>query len=199
MKILIDNGHGVDTIGKCSPDKKFYEYLYNRYIAQIITNELQIKGYDAERIVYEEQDISLKERVKRINNICDKLGKNNVIVISIHCNAASNGNEWSAAQGWSAYTSKNNTKSDILAECLYKEAKKNFIGRKIRTDYSDNDADFEENFFILKNTKCIAVLTENFFMDNKDDLLYLCSDVGKNAIIQTHINGVINFLKENKI
>jgi N-acetylmuramoyl-L-alanine amidase len=33
MKILIDNGHGRDTAGKCSPDGHFREYQYNREIA----------------------------------------------------------------------------------------------------------------------------------------------------------------------
>ena len=28
MKILIDNGHGINTPGKCSPDGKFREYKY---------------------------------------------------------------------------------------------------------------------------------------------------------------------------
>lgn len=28
MKILIDNGHGVDTPGKRSPDRKLREYAY---------------------------------------------------------------------------------------------------------------------------------------------------------------------------
>ena len=33
MKILIDNGHGVDTPGKRSPDGKLREYAWNRLIA----------------------------------------------------------------------------------------------------------------------------------------------------------------------
>ena len=43
-------------------------------------------------------------------------------------------------------------------------------GQKIRRDYSDGDPDWEENFYILSKTQCPAVLTENFFMDNKEDL-----------------------------
>ena len=33
MKILIDNGHGVDTAGKRSPDGSLREYKYTREIA----------------------------------------------------------------------------------------------------------------------------------------------------------------------
>ena len=33
MKILIDNGHGSNTPGKCSPDGRLMEYSYTREIA----------------------------------------------------------------------------------------------------------------------------------------------------------------------
>ena len=33
MKILIDNGHGYDTKGKCSPDGLFREYRWTRQAA----------------------------------------------------------------------------------------------------------------------------------------------------------------------
>ena len=67
MKILIDNGHGLNTPGKRSPDGQFLEAIYNREIAKRIVAELQNKGYDAELLVPEEEDISLNERVRRTN------------------------------------------------------------------------------------------------------------------------------------
>ena len=33
MKILIDNGHGIDTKGKRSPDGRLMEYAQNRLLA----------------------------------------------------------------------------------------------------------------------------------------------------------------------
>ena len=89
-KILIDNGHGLNTPGKRSPDRQFLEAIYNREIAKRIVAELQNKGYDAELLVPEEEDISLNERVRRANEHCQIHGKSNVILISIHVNAAGN-------------------------------------------------------------------------------------------------------------
>ena len=194
IKILIDNGHGEETKGKRSPDGLFREYSYVRHIAAMVVNILKLHGYDAELLVKEENDISLKERVKRVNDFCDKLGTENVLLVSIHCNACGDGSDWMKAQGWSAYTSKGQTNADKLADFLYDEAKKNFTNRKIRIENSDGDKDWEENFYILKNSKCIAVLTENFFMDNKDDVEYLTSEEGKEAIINTHVYGIINYI-----
>ena len=193
MKILIDNGHGHDTPGKRSPDGKFCEYAYNREIAKRIVADLIDRGHDAELLVPEEEDISLNERVRRTNEHCQILGKSNVILVSVHVNAAGNGSKWTNATGWSVYTCKGQTSSDKLAECLREAAIKNFPGKRIRTDYSDGDSDWEENFYILRHTLCPAVLTENFFMDGLD-LEFLQSKAGKQAIVDTHVEGIIEYI-----
>lgn len=74
MKILIDNGHGENTPGKRSPDGRLREYLYTREIAEEVVAELRRRGYDAERIVRENIDVSLSTRVRRINDVCKELG-----------------------------------------------------------------------------------------------------------------------------
>lgn len=195
MKILIDNGHGENTPGKRSPDGLFREYKYVREIAEEIERELIARGYDAERIVKETVDVPLSERSRRINEICGRLGTANVILVSIHCNAAGNGEEWKTARGWAAYTSKGNTKADKLADFLYEAAENNFPGKTIRKDYQDGDPDWEENFHMLAKTKCPAVLTENFFMDNQKDVSYLLSLEGRTSIVRAHIEGIINYIK----
>ena len=194
MKILIDNGHGHNTPGKRSPDGKFREYAYNREIAKRIVADLIDRGYDAELLVPEDNDISLEERVRRVNNICLASAPSCVILVSVHVNAAGNGSKWTNASGWSVYTCKGQTVSDKLAECLCEAAIKNFPGKRIRTDYSDNDPDWEENFYILRHSLCPAVLTENFFMDSHSDLEYLQSKAGKQAVVDTHVEGIIEHL-----
>lgn len=204
VKILIDNGHGNDTAGKMSPYSaskvepkiNFYEWEWNREIAIEIVSKLMSKGYNASLLVTENNDISLSERVNRVNKICDEYGANNVILISIHANAAGNGTSWMNAKGWSAFTTKGKTKSDEISNYLYEEAENNFSDRKIRTDMSDGDKDWESNFYIIKNTKCPAVLTENFFYDNVDDVKYILSDEGKEKIVNTHVDALIKYIKD---
>ena len=207
MKILIDNGHGIQTKGKRSPDGKLLEYAYTRELARQIVKILQSRDYDAELLVPEEDDISLSERVKRINEICltyepscpAPTGHPDVIIISLHINAAGDGTKWMNATGWSCYTCKGQTASDRLATCLYEAAIKNFPDRRIRKDYSDGDPDWEENFYILRHSLCPAVLTENFFMDSRTDFEYLQSEAGKESIINTHTEGVIAYIETTYI
>ena len=195
MLILIDNGHGLNTPGKRSLDGKFLEATYTREIARRVVADLIDRGYNAELLVPEPEDIPLSERVRRINAHCQTLGKHNVILISIHVNAAGNGSQWLNATGWSCYTCKGQTTSDLIAESFYEAAKKNFPGRRIRTDFSDGDSDWEEQFYILRKSMCPTVLTENFFMDSRSDRDYLLSRAGKQAVVDTHVEGIAEWVE----
>ena len=194
MKIFIDNGHGLMTAGKRSPDGQFREAFYNREIAKRVVSDLRDRGLEAELLVPEDDDISLAERVRRVNAACFLLGKQNVILVSIHVNAAGNGSKWLNATGWSVYTCKGQTESDRLAEILCEAAIKNFPGRRIRTDFSDGDSDWEEGFYLLRKSLCVAVLTENFFQDCLSDIQYLQSRAGKQAVVDTHVEGIVEYL-----
>lgn len=194
MLILIDPGHGIDTPGKRSPDGKFLEYLWNRQIADLLLDRFIIMGVDASLVVTETNDISLSTRVQRVNRVCSKVGASNVILLSIHSNAAGDGSKWMSAQGWSCYTSKGETKSDLIAECLYDAFETEFAEKKIRKDMSDGDRDWEENFYVLQKSKCPAVLLENFFYDNRDECAWLLKDETKERIADAIAKGIIQYV-----
>lgn len=194
MLILIDPGHGIDTPGKRSPDGKFLEYLWNRQIADLLLDRFMIMGIDASLVVTETNDISLATRVQRVNRICSKVGASNVILLSIHSNAAGDGSKWMSAQGWSCYTSKGETKSDVIAECLYDSFETEFAEKKIRKDMSDGDRDWEENFYVLAKSKCPAVLLENFFYDNRDECAWLLKDETKERIADAIVKGIVKYI-----
>lgn len=213
MIILIDNGHGDNTLGKQSPILKdsgldisseftekgrFKEWKYTRVIASMISEKLKSMGYDARLVVTEDKDISLAERIRRVNTICNKVGASKVLLISVHANAVGDSSQWMNGKGWEAYTTRGKTKSDTLAEFLYKRASKNMDGRKIREDWTDGDRDKEADFYVIKKSYCPAVLTENFFYDNKDDLKYLTSDEGIHAVVRTHVEGIIDYINSLK-
>ena len=194
MKILIDNGHGIDTPGKRSPDGVLREYAWNRLIASRIVDRLLSLGLDAELLVPEEKDIPLPERCRRVNEWCRQLGKDNVLLISIHCNAAGRGDRWLSARGWCAYTTRGNTRADALATSLYTAAQAHLPGHRLRTDYTDADPDQEADFYLLRHTSCPAVLTENLFMDNHEDCDFLLSKEGQQSLVDLHVDGIISYL-----
>lgn len=190
MIILIDNGHGAETPGKCSPDGRLREYAWTREIARRVCDKLKALGYDARLLVPELNDVALRERVKRVNSICGDAGSDNVLLVSIHVNAAGTG-QWHNASGWTAWVAPNaSQRSCKLATLLNVEAVKlNLKGNRSREPF------FTGNFAILRDTKCPAVLTENMFQDNLHDVAYLLSDRGKSEITDLHVSALTEYLK----
>jgi N-acetylmuramoyl-L-alanine amidase len=196
LVVIIDNGHGKSTKGKCSPDKSIYEWSYTRDIACDLYTALLNESIDAHLLVPEEKDVSLSERVKREKQItreAKKAGKETVL-ISIHLNAAGGEGKWKTATGWSVWIAQEaSQKSKQLAQLLYTEAEKEQLqgNRSVpSTKY------WTANFKIVSDTSCPAVLTENLFQDNKDDVKILLSEEGKQKLINIHLNAIKKYIEQ---
>lgn len=165
--------------------------------------------------VKQQQNNELAVRANYVNGLCNKLGAKNCLYISIHVNAAASDNQWHTAGGFSVYTSIGKTKSDNLAECIYDSAYVNLseydrlmahgkmLGyydrkqRPFRIDTTDGDKDLEADFYVLRKTLCPAVLVECMFQDNKSDVEFLLSDVGRHSIIRTLMEGIISYIENS--
>lgn len=230
MIVVLGTPHTGRTPGKRDPEGNFREPVYCRELVTLIKPELEkCILVDKVFIDYEplepkeewiskdvktEQARELNYRVRVVNDICNKYGKNNVIYISLHNDAAGSGAKWLTAGGFSVYTTKGRTKSDIVSECICNAAEINMAGyakymeekrkegfydakqKPFRTDTTDGDKDKEADYFVLKNTLCPAVLVENLFQDNKADVAYLRSAEGKQSIVNTIVDGTINYIKQ---
>lgn len=193
--VILDNGHGQDTAGKCSPDRRLYEWSWCREIVARIYQQLMSIGIQTVILVPETQDISLQERVKREKSITKqaKQANKSTILISVHINAAGNDGKWKSARGFSGWVAQNASEnSKKLAKLLYSECEKRQLqgNRSVPTDKY-----WTANFYILKNTSCPAVLTENLFQDNKQDVDYLLSEQGKQAIVDLHVAAIEKYIQ----
>lgn len=196
LVVILDNGHGENTKGKCSPDKRLYEWEWTREIACRLHNLLLENEIEVQLLVPEDKDISLSERVKREKQItreAKKAGKETAL-ISIHLNAAGGDDKWKNASGWSGWIAQEaSEKSKKLAKLLYEEAEKlNLKGNRSvpETKY------WVANFKIVSDTSCPAVLTENLFQDNKDDVEILLSEEGKQKLINIHLNAIKKYIEQ---
>ena len=192
MIILLDAGHGIETSGKRSPDESIREYKYCREIRDLLRNRLVEMGLQVIYVSEGDEDIPLRNRCVKVNEICSKYGINNCLLVSIHLNAASNGKNWTSASGWSSFIySAASNKSRQLATFLGNAAEAE--GLKIRRQYAKKNY-WEANFAICRNTNCPAVLTENLFQDNKEDVTFLLSDIGKEKIVNLHVQGLLSYI-----
>ena len=202
--VIIDPAHGVNTAGKGSPytlnkvppHLEFKEYLWSREICLMLAAELEKIGLEVCFTVTGDEEPGLLYRYMTANSHINQHPGMHHIFISIHNNAAGNGSKWCNARGWSAYTTPGQNNSDKFAECLYDaiECYSKGTGIKIRTDKRDGDRDIEANFAVLKGVKCPAVLTENLFQDNEDDVRLLLNDDIKKIIVKVHVEGILKFI-----
>lgn len=191
MIILLDAGHGESTPGKRSPDGRLREYKYCREIANDVKQKLEDQGFQVKLIVTDNTDTPLLERCKIVNQYCNEYG---TVLVSIHCNAAGNGENWLNARGWSVFVSNNcSSKSKKLAECLFNAAEAE--GLTLRK-YSQTQVYWKQNLAICRETNCPAVLTENLFQDNKDDVEFLLSEKGREIITNIHVKGILEYIKK---
>lgn len=187
--VILDAGHGIDTPGKRSPiwsnNTQLFEWKFNRDIVDSIIGYLQVANISYVKLIEESQDISLKERVDRINTIYkENKDKYKVYLISIHGNAADNA---PTANGIEVFTSIGETKSDTIAEVFYSKLKN--LGWKMRPNRS-NKGGKEENFYILKNSHCPAVLTENGFYTNEEECKKMLEFYWQKEIALAHYKAI---------
>lgn len=197
---VIDAGHGIRTPGKRSPKfddgKILYEGVNNRELAAKLMTAFKEEGINFYDCVSSDDDVSLETRVQRANNLAKTKP---CVYISIHSDANGDGKEWDSASGLSVYTSKGDTgKSDDFAELVINGLQEQFGSTvKWRTESSDGDKDKEENFYVLKNTNCPAILCELGFHTNKEEATKMLTPEWKNKCVSAIVSAVKKFELNN--
>ena len=197
-KWILDAGHGgmidgiYQTNGKRSPiwddGSQLFEGENIRKIIDLIVelNDVLETKLDLHILVPENEDISLKERVRRVNLYHSHHSKTQLV--SLHHNAG-------GGTGFEVFTSRGETKSDWIATDFIDQLEDDFGDRfRFRKDYSDGDADKEANFYILKNSTCPAILVEMLFMDRYEpDYKLMNSDSGRNELAKSILMSMIRY------
>lgn len=199
MKILILSGHGLGCPNS-SPDGTIFEYEWADTIAARLLQVLTARGLDAVLVNPEIQNISLKERVRRVNNYCANVSK--CVLVSLHLNADGAG-KWTKASGFSVFVSKNaSRRSKILAELMLREAERlDLMGNRAPIIPDDKGCRFstwswtDNDIYILRRSKCPAVLTESAFMTNHEDCDLLQSAEGREMFVELHANALQEYVR----
>jgi N-acetylmuramoyl-L-alanine amidase len=160
MKIMLDAGHGPDTIGKQTPDGKMKEFEFNEVVAQFVKNELTAFGLVVMNSHNRERDVPLKERT----NLANKMGVD--AFISIHANAY--GTTWNSVSGIETFTYTKPSEQSIILASLIQTSLCSITGRS-------NRGVKKADFAVVRDTRMPAVLVECGFMTNKNEAILLHS------------------------
>lgn len=187
--VILDNGHGVETPGKRSPDGTHREWRRCRDIAADIAARLCACGIESSLLVPEDSDVPLPVRCRRANTLAD--AHPGAVLVSIHNNAAGDGSRWLGASGWCVFVAPEaGERARRLAALLHCEAAaRNLLGNRARAPRGYLEAPLA----ICRHTKCPAVLTENMFQDNRGDVAFLASAEGKEAIASLHVDALLKY------
>ena len=179
--VILGTAHGVNTPGKCSPDKKFREYRFSREVINDLKPKLEALGLKVYIDITQDEVplppvAELSQRCRIVNSICAKHGTKNCVYVSIHVNAAGSGGVWRTARGFAVYVARQCSEASrrlakSLCDTAIAMAKEHY---------------WQANFYVIKNTRCPAVLTENLFQDNREDVEFLMSAEGKAKIVELH-------------
>ncbi len=187
----LDNGHGKLTAGKRSPKlengDQLFEYEFNRDIVKRISTQLDEKGVAHFNVVPEvDIDNFLEGRVKRANTKKSDIPK---LFVSIHSNAApALPGKWSSPsingiETWYYHRSK---KGKAMASIFQKH-----IVQATGWNSRNIKSQAEKQFFVLRKTNMIAVLTENGFYNNKAQCKELLKNSVRQKIADAHVEAIL--------
>lgn len=194
--VVLDAGHGglingvYQTKGKRSPvwddGSQYFEGVGNREIYKKLRAKLTANCIEVYNPNESDIDMPLRTRTSKINDYIKNNSDKKFVGISIH----SNGFSKESAHGWSVYTyTKASEDSKKLSSLLAKEMKVQFPDRRLRGEKT-------AGFWMVKHTNCPFVLTENFFMTNKDECQnILMNEEKQDKIVDMHFNAIMEFIK----
>lgn len=189
VTIILDAAHGKDVAGKCSPDGKFREYKWSRFMISKLEPMLRSLGYK----VYQTNETDVEIGLTKRKNIANSIKGENKLLLSIHNNAAGGDGKWHTATGIEFYTSRNQTVSDVFAECLYKSFSVHLPEERYRVDNTDGDSDKESNFTVLMGSSYWACLAEIMFQDTKEDVAKLNDEAWCEKCASAFVTGIEHF------
>ncbi len=174
MIIVIDAGHG----GK-DPGAKIDEELESKIVESIAKKIKALNSSEDLKIILLREDdsfLSLSDRVNKINQI------NPDMLLSLHLNVSKNPNE----KGVNAFISSQNG--------FYEKSldKANKLIENISNNNLTKGGVKDANLYIIKNSKCPAILLEVGYLSNENDKAYITSESGKDEIAKN----ILKLLRE---
>ena len=187
--VCLDPGHGVESPGKCSPDKSYYEHEFALDMARRIQAHLKRCGV---RVVLTRTDehcptgkADTNDLLKRVA-ISDAAGAD--LFVSIHSNAS--GNEWSNASGLMIYTSAGpeTASRNVAAKAVL--SRMTAAGVELRGSPLVHDMEL----VVTRKTAAPAMLIEYGFHTSRTEVGLLKKSSYRAKLAEATAKGVCDFL-----
>jgi len=182
--VALDDGHGSTTSGKRTPTieslgRVIHENEFNSAVVKLLAKELVRCGIDYLFTAPTDEDTSLSDRV----NLANSKGAN--LFQSIHFNAYDGSFEGSNPSGFSVHVYSNKGESYKYGKILEAELKNGTpqVDRGIKIS----------DFYVLRETKMMACLSECGFMDNPTEALLMLNTQFQLEVAQEHCKAICKY------
>lgn len=189
---ILDRAHGVDVVGKASPDGTYKEWEGSKHTIQSLKENLVRLKIPYVENVTEDIEVGLSERVKRANKHSKDV--EHAILLSFHNNGGGgSGNE--------LFIKKTPSKKDIeIANIFADNLIKDFPDVKWRKTTAKKKYK-EENFTVIAGNNSVkplynGVLIEFLFMDNENDLILLKDDEIQKKYTESILYSIVEVCKK---
>jgi N-acetylmuramoyl-L-alanine amidase len=182
-RVGVDDGHGVETCGKRTPDG-YKENEFNHYTKVYLIEALKRCGIEPIDCSPSRNDNSLADRCNIANRAsCD-------VFVSVHYNAM--GNNWNdGVGGIETYYWNNSIDGKRLATLIHNELMQ---GTPLK-----NRGVKSADFYVLRETNMIAALCECGFMDNHKEAELMKSENYRRECSEEICRGICKYLGVNYI
>lgn len=181
--IALDDGHGMDTAGKRTPvmdnGAVVRENEFNRAVVNYLDAELRRCGFRTVLLAPTDADTSLSERVAVANN--NKADA----YISIHFNAFDGRFDGNDPSGIEIHHYPGATDSKRLAEC---------VGRYLKEGTPQKWRGVKgTDLYVLRKTSMTAILSENGFMDAREEAKLMLNADFQKEVAREHCKGICEY------
>jgi len=172
-KLILDAGHGGSDPGATSKGLK--EKDFTRQIVQRIKEKLSVYNVQVLETRCNDEKVTLEERCRMANLL------NADLFVSVHINAG-------GGMGYESYIHRT-----VSNDIKHKRMQTYFHNQKVFKDRGKKSA----NFQVLRDTKMSAILTENGFIDNENDVQVLRTKIDE--IADYHVYGIVKTLELQEV
>ena len=187
--VCLDPGHGVESPGKCSPDKSYYEHKFALDMGRRIQAHLERCGV---RVVLTRTDEHCPTGKADTNDLLKRVAISDAaradLFVSIHSNAS--GNEWSNASGLMIYTSAGpeTASRNVAAKAVLSRMTE--VGVELRGSPLVHDIEL----VVTRKTAAPAMLIEYGFHTNRTEVGLLKKSSYRAKLAEATAKGVCDFL-----
>lgn len=197
LHVVLDAGSGCNVKFHRSPIwsdmTQLFEWKFTRQLTDLIYRKLAKEKIVIHKLVKDKYYLTTFEKLRRIENLVNKYGAENCLIISIQMN-------YGKGSGWSIYVNQAKNPIGVLYANIYdKIYDKKYTSMKMMK--LKNNGVIDRDLTLLKRVKCAAMVTNNFFINRKHECKRLMTLEGIRAVRDYHVEAIkkcIDYHKENK-